>query len=176
MRYRICAMIAGVVTLAGCTKNGPPSSADSAHVGASSAAAATPVDANSARHAIDSTNAKFTDALARGDTRTLGATYASDAIAAFPGAPLFTGANQITKAFEQDFTEASIQNPKLHTDDVVTGADLTVENGTWSWTAVPKNGGKAEAQQGHYLTVWRHGTNGTWKILRDYVTADPAGK
>ncbi|HEV2641772.1 MAG TPA: nuclear transport factor 2 family protein [Candidatus Elarobacter sp.] len=166
-------MLVGVLAISACTKTEAAATADSSKATATAAPAVAATDPNAARHAIDSIYAKFTDALARGDAKALGATYASNAIASFPGAPLFTGADVITKAFEHNFTQASIQNPKLHTDDIITSGDLVVENGTWSWTAQPRNGGKAEVQNGHYLTVWQHQADGTWKMARDYVTADP---
>lgn len=177
MRSRTLAAFVGIIAVVGCTK-GQAAAADSAKASATTgdhatAASTSPADA---RHAIDSMNTKMADAITRGDAKAASAMYASDAIADFPGAPVLSGTDAISKGWEQQAASATFKDATLHTDDVLTGGDLAVENGTWSWTATPKSGGKAEAQKGHYLTVWKHQADGTWKIVRDYVTADPAGK
>lgn len=173
MRVGICAVLAGAVVVVGCTTGQATASSDSTKTGAPAAsAAATPSDA---RHAIDSMNTQMSDAVTRGDAKAASAMYASDAIADFPGAPLMTG-DAIGKGWEQQTSGMTFTNVSIHSDEVLTGGDLAVDNGTWSWTATPKKGGKAEAQKGHYLTVWKRQGDGTWKIVRDYVTADPATK
>ena len=172
MRAQLYALTMVAVTLSGCAKSNAPAAADSAT--AAGAATAATADPQAARQAIDSVLRRFTDAMARGDAKTAGSMYTSDAIAAFPGAPLFTGADSITKAFEGDFAAITVQNPNLHTDGLVTAGNLAVENGTWSWVAQPKQAGsKGDPQSGHYLTVWQHQADGTWKIFRDYVVQDP---
>jgi uncharacterized protein (TIGR02246 family) len=175
MRSGTLAALAGIIAVAGCTKGQAATSdtTQAATAGHTAAASTSPADA---RHAIDSTNSKMSDAIAHGDAKTASAMYASDAIADFPGAPILSGPDAIGKGFEQQAASGTFKDVTLHTDDVLTGGDLAVENGTWSWTVTPKKGGKAEAQKGHYLTVWKRQADGTWKIVRDYVTADPAGK
>lgn len=176
MRAQLCALTMVAVTLSGCAKSNAPAAADSDKAaGAATASVAGTADPQAARQAIDSVMRRFTDAMARGDAKTAGSMYTSDAIAAFPGAPLLTGADSISKAFEGDFAAMSIQNPNLRTDGLVTAGNLAVENGTWSWVAQPKQAGsKGDPQSGHYLTVWQHQPDGTWKIFRDYVVQDPA--
>jgi uncharacterized protein (TIGR02246 family) len=177
MRYGISAMLVGVVALAGCAKSGTSAATDSSRTATASAApAATAPSASDARHAIDSMNTKYADALTRADAATISAMYASDAIVDFPGAPVMSGTDAISKGITQDFAAETVKDPKIHSDDVITGGDLAVENGTWSWTSQPKKGGKAMDVKGHYLTVYKHQGDGTWKIVRDYVTVDPAGK
>lgn len=175
MRATTCAALVGIIAVVGCTKGqgAAPDTTQSVAAAGHTTTSTSPADA---RHAIDSANTKMADAIARGDARAASAVYASDAIAAFPGAPIVNGADAIAKAFEQDTAGATFKDVNLHADDVLTGGDLAVENGTWSWTATPKKGGKAEAQKGHYLTVWKHQADGTWKVVRDYVVADPPGE
>lgn len=177
MRSGTFAAIAGIIAVAGCTK-GQAAASDTTQAAATPAAQTASASTSSAdaRHVIDSAETKMADAIAHGDAKAASAMYTNDAIADLPGAPILSGQDAIGKAFEQQVAGATFKDVTLHTDDVLTGGDLAVENGAWSWTATPKSGGKAEAQKGHYLTVWRHQADGTWKILRDYVTADPAGK
>lgn len=175
MRVGRCAVLVGVIAVAGCTKGqGTTPDTTLAATTAGHTAAATPSPSD-ARHAIDSADTRMAGLIERGDAKAAAAMYTSDAIADFPGAPIMNGSDAIAKAWEQQAGSATFKDAKLHTDDLLTGGDLAVENGTWSWTATPK-GGKAEEQKGHYLTVWKHQADGTWKIVRDYVTADPAGK
>jgi ketosteroid isomerase-like protein len=163
-----------VVTLAGCTKTEAADTADSSKMAAHAPPAATPVSASEARRLVDSLNTHISDAFSRGDAKALTALYATNAIGDFPGAPIATGADAIGKGFEGMLAGLTLQNAKVHADDVLPSGDLIVDNGTWSWTAQPKNGGKGTAQTGHYIVVWQHQADGTWKIARDYATVDPA--
>ena len=176
MRSRTLAALAGIIAIVGCTKEQAAASDSTRAPATTDVRAAASVSPADARHAIDSMNAKMADAIAHGDAKTASAMYASDAIVDFPGAPVMNGIDAISKAWDQQAASATFKDAALHTDDILTGGNLAIENGTWSWTATPKSGGKAEAQKGHYLTVWKHQADGTWKIVRDYVTADPAGK
>lgn len=166
----------GIIAIAGYTKTETAASADSSKPGTAAAATPAAPSASDARHAVDSMNTAMASAMARGDSKAISAMYASNAILDAPGAPLMSGADAISKNYDQMLSGVTLQGPAIHTDDVMTGGDLVVENGTWSWTAQPKTGGKAQAQKGHYLTVWQRQPDGAWKIVRDYVTADPAAE
>lgn len=169
-RASLFAAVLMLVATACSPKNDTAASADT-----SAPAAATAVDASAVRQSIESANAKFIDALKRGDTTTAVSNYADDAIVMMPNEGSWRGQDGVRKGFAGFLSQLAVKDAKLNTENVMVGGDLAVETGTYEWTLLPK-GGKEIKDKGKYMTVWKRNSDGAWKIVRDINNSDLPAK
>ena len=165
MRVRSIYLTSAAVLLWAC--GGQPA-ADSA------AKSAGPVeDVAAVKQSIEEANARFLDALSKGDVPTAGNNYAEDAVVMMPNMPAWQGKSAIVDGFTGFLGEYKLSNGKPTTTDVMIAGDLAIETGTFEWTITPKKGA-AVTDKGKYLTVWKKQADGTWKIIRDINNSDLA--
>jgi len=123
------------------------------------------------RQSIEAANAKFTDAMSKGDTATMFANYADDATMMMAGAPAWNGRAAIATGLSGMMSQYAVTNPKFTTWDVMVSGDVAVETGAYEMTMQEK-GKKAINDKGKYLTVWKRQADGSWKIVRDIANTD----
>jgi len=123
------------------------------------------------RQSIEAANARFTDAMSKGDTATMFANYADDATMMMTGTPAWNGRAAIATGMSSMMAQYSVTNPKFATLDVMVSGDVAVEMGTYEMTMQEK-GKKAITDKGKYLTVWKRQADGSWKIVRDIANSD----
>lgn len=145
--------------------------APAAEKGPTDSPAAAMADPVAVRQVIDSLSVKFADALNRADTATLVATYASDAIVMMPNQPTMRGHDAIRTGFGGMFSQFTVSNAKVTTEDVLVAGDYAIETGRLEMTMTPKQG-KAINDKGKYVTVWQRQPDGSWKIIRDIFNSD----
>jgi uncharacterized protein (TIGR02246 family) len=170
MHARILSLLSALPLLAAACAgaNDTATTADSA----AGVATATTADAGQARQAIEAANAKFADALKRGDTTAAVAeNYADDAIVMAPGAEAWRGREAVRKGWAGMITAMPAKEVSVKTDDVMVGGDLVVESGTYEMTLQPP-GGREVKEKGKYVVVWKRQADGTWKIVRDVFNSD----
>ncbi len=169
MRARTLLLLAVVPFLAAaCAKSDETATTSES---ASGVAATAATDAGAVRQAIDAANAKFVDAMKRGDTIAIAENYAEDAVVMPQGAESWRGREAISKGFTGMLTQATIREFSAKTEDLVIGGDLAVETGTYDEVYVPK-GGTETRDKGKYLNVWKRQPDGSWKIVRDVFNSD----
>ena len=133
-------------------------------------------DSAAVRHAIDTVNARYTDAFKRGDAASLVATYSDDAVLMPANMPAWEGRAAINQGIAGFLSQFSIVDARLTTKDVIVTADYAIERGTYTWTLHPKTGtGPDIVDNGKYLTVWQRQDDGSWKIIRDINNSDRPG-
>jgi uncharacterized protein (TIGR02246 family) len=160
----LCAAVA--LLAAACAPKGETTVKDSA------ATAAPPVvDVAAVRQAIEQANAKFIDAMTRGDSIGMVANYVDDAVVMDPGAPARRGRGEIGANFAKRIQSAKLSDGKATTASVDVAGDYAIETGSFEWTVTPK-GGKPMRDKGKYLTVWKKQADGSWKIYRDINNSD----
>ena len=169
---RLLSAAVPAVLLAACSPGRSTPAADST---ATTAAVAAPTAAtkDSVRQAIEAANARFVDAIGRGDTVGMYADYAGDAVMMMSGSPALHGRLAISQTLNQMMTQATLKDPRFHIGDVLLGGDLAVETGSYDWTVVPKQG-KPVPDKGKYVVVWQRQDDGSWKIVRDISNSDGA--
>ena len=160
----LCAAVA--LLAAACLPKGDTPVKDSA------ATAARPVvDAAAVRRIIEDANAKYIDALIRGDTVGMLANYAEDAVVMDPGRPPSRGRAEVGANFARKIQSAKVSDEKATTASVDVAGDYAIETGSYDVTVTPK-GGKPMHDKGKYLTVWKKQADGSWKIYRDINNSD----
>jgi uncharacterized protein (TIGR02246 family) len=164
----LCAAV--VLFAAACAPKGETAVKDSV------ATAAPPVvDVAAVRQAIDQGNAKLVDALQRGDSVGLSASYDNDAVTMMSGMPAWRGKADIMTQGMALLKDVKFSDIKFNTTTVDVGGDFAIETGTYEMTTAPK-GGKPAADKGKYVTVWKKQSDGTWKIYRDISNSDGSPK
>jgi uncharacterized protein (TIGR02246 family) len=170
--------LAPIVLAAACTAK--TDTAATADTGATAAAGGTiATDAAAVRRTIEETNARFTEAFKRGDSATVMASYADDAIVMMPNEEASRGREGVRKVFRDMLSQMTVKDFKVTTDDVMVGGDLAVETGKYEWTLQPKANPNAKEvkDKGKFVTVWQRQSDGSWKIVRDIINSDlPAAK
>jgi len=124
-----------------------------------------------ARAAIDASIARFAAALTKSDTAGMMSVYSDDAVIMMSGAKMTQGRAANAQMFAGMFAGISIPQAKFTTTDVLTSGDYAIETGTYAFTIQPKKG-KAMADVGKYLTVWKKQADGSYKIIRDIANSD----
>ncbi len=156
-------------------KNRPMLSAIAAMLGfaacAPKAQPAATTDVAAVQQYIEAANAKFLDAMKRGDTVGAMANYADDAVLMMPNEEAWHGRAGMSKGFSTFLSQMSLKEGHTMTMDVMVSGDLAVETGMFEWTLQPKTG-KAINDKGKYLTVWKRQADGSWKIVRDINNSD----
>ena len=163
-------VVVPLLIVAACTaKQEAANTTDTAAAKAPPSAVAT--DEGAVRRSIDSLNARFLDALTRGDTAGAVANYAADAVVMFPNESAWRGADAVRKGFAGFLSQVGVKDGRATTDDLMVSGDLAVETGHYEWTLVPK-GGKEIKDKGKYVTTWKRQSDGSWKIVRDISNSD----
>lgn len=168
--------ILALALAAACTPDAEP--ADEANDTTAVASEAAPTnDPGAVQQQIEEANARFKDAIVKGDTATMLANYTDDAVVMNPGEPIARGREGLARVFSGMLTQFTLKDATVHTEDVMVSGDLAVETGTFEWTLVPKTAqGKEMTTKGKYLTVWKQQADGSWKIVRDINNADEPPK
>ena len=135
-------------------------------------AAPSAADVSAARSVIEATNAKFVEAMKKGDAATVAAIYADDAVLMLTGEPVMRGGPAILEGLKGMLATATITDFTVNTSDVMLAGDLAIETGTAAMTTKMKDGPE-EKNQLKYLTVWKRQADGGWKIIRDIDSPGP---
>ena len=157
----------------GCTTKDTASRPDSSTPAAATLSSA--ADPAAVRQAIDSSNARFSAAMVKGDTSVIASTYAEDAVMMGANEKAVRGRTEIAKSFAGMHTQMKIPAFEIKAQDVIVSGDHAIETGTYSMTMQPKTG-KAIPDVGKYLVVWKHQPDGSWKIIRDIYNSDQPAK
>lgn len=164
MRIAFAAVAAAALTTIGCSRG-----SDDAMVMQAGAPSAAEVAA--VQRSIDSSLALFMDAMKRSDSRGAASIFAEDAIVMQAGVKAIRGHAEIIAANDATFSAITVPEMAIRTSDLIVSGDYAIETGTYDMMVQPK-GGKAMRDVGKYVSVWRRGPDGGWKIIRDVVNTD----
>ncbi len=127
-----------------------------------------------ARKAIEATNAKYGDAVKKGDAAAIVALYTKDAIVLPDDGEMIQSSPAKIEEFWKASFRAGVKAAKLETLDVERAGDVAVETGRFAMTIQPE-GKEATTAKGKYVVVWKH-DGGSWKLHRDIWNSNPAPK
>jgi ketosteroid isomerase-like protein len=170
---RLALPLALCVVAAACsaTKADTATTSDSPTAATLATPAAPSTSADEVRQALEAANAKYVDAIERGDSAAVAAFYAADLLLLAPGQPPLRGAAATAALLRDLAPDRRPVEATLSTLDVTVSGDLAVESGTYLWRTHAK--GAAEAtERGRYLHAWRRQPDGTWKLSRGMFSPD----
>ena len=125
--------------------------------------------------AIEKANSEFLGAMKTGDASTIAAPYAEDGIFVMPDGSAIRGRAEIEKMYRTRFAQFGLPaSTTLKSRAVSLDEDLAYESGDAEATVTRE--GKPTVVKSRYLTVWRRGENGEWKIIRNLVFAATPAK
>ena len=146
---------------------------DTAAPAAATLAGTPSTDAAAVRQAIEASNVKFGAAAVQGDTATLAAMYADDAIMMMSNAPAARGHEAIAKTFAGMGAAMKLSAIKLQTQDVIVTGDYAIETGAYDLAGQPvAKGAKPRHDVGKYLVLWKKQADGSYKMVRDIANSD----
>lgn len=138
-------------------------------LGAAACQAAPAAITDADRAAIEAKAQAFTTHVLAGDFAVLVKDYyADDAVLLPPNMKAATGHAAMEAAFR---TFPPVSSFTLHTVEIVGSPDLAYVRGTYTMTFAPP-GAPPIPDEGKYLEVWRKGSDGTWKSVRDMFNSD----
>jgi uncharacterized protein (TIGR02246 family) len=124
---------------------------------------------SSARNAIDAANAGWVPAMERGDAAAVAAAYADDGVLLTSKGEALRGRAAITERYRAELAQMGrVVGGGLVQEGVAVSGGMIYEWGR-GWLAFQPKEGKRRVSAGPYLTVWRRGPDGTWRISRNLV-------
>jgi ketosteroid isomerase-like protein len=120
----------------------------------------TSFDLSKAKLAVQDMDAKFSDAVRKGDSATMASEYADDAMVFPPNSEAIK--KEGIASLWGGLLRTGVKDFKLTTDDVTGNADMLAETGRYEVFGA----GNKSLDKGKYVVTWRN-YNGTWKIFRD---------
>ena len=125
---------------------------------------------STARESVEAVLKAFSASFNRGDAAALAAHYTDDAALLPPNAARADGRQAIQAAW-QALIDADVRDVPLTTEEVDVFGDVANEVGTIRATAPGENGGRVQ-WVGKYVSVWKRGRDGTWRLHRDIWNFD----
>lgn len=120
----------------------------------------TSFDLSKAKAVVEDMDAKFSDAVRKGDSATMASEYADDAMVFPPNSEAVK--KEGIASLWGGFLRMGVKDFKLTTDDVTGNADMLAETGRYEVLGA----GNKSLDKGKYVVTWRN-YNGNWKIFRD---------
>ena len=122
------------------------------------------------RAAIEASNKRQVEAVAKKDAAMIAATYTPDALYFLPNAEPMKGRQAIQKHW-QSLLDSGVSSLTLKTIEVESAGDLADEVGTYE----VKNKQAEVVERGNYCVVWKR-VGGQWLLHRDISTSIPVTK
>jgi uncharacterized protein (TIGR02246 family) len=117
------------------------------------------------RSAIEATNARFAEAVNRGDIASVAALYTEDATLLAPNAPMLRGRQAIKGFFDGMVEQMGNPELRLNTKQVEEHGDTAWEIGAYTMKL------QGVSDEGKYIVVWkRHGDD--WQLAADIWNTD----
>ena len=120
----------------------------------------TSFDLSKAKSVVENMDAKFSDAVRKGDSATMASEYADDAMVFPPNSEVVK--KEGIESFWGGVLRMGVKDFRLTIDDVTGNADMLAETGRYEVLGV----GNKSLDKGKYVVTWRN-YNGNWKIFRD---------
>jgi uncharacterized protein (TIGR02246 family) len=128
------------------------------------------VDADSA--AIAKTFAEYVSAWKASDAGRIANLYGDDAVILPGDHPAENGRAAITEFNKSFFDQFAPGSFEISAEDTKIIGDWAFEDGAYSFTAMPKAGGKQISDRGKYLVVLQRQNDGSWRWFRDIDNSD----
>lgn len=124
------------------------------------------------RAAVDAGNAKFLQAMKIGDAALMVSLFAPNGMQMAPGEPIVHGRAAMRDVYTSLFSKLRAVDGSITTKELGTSGNLAYELGNYVFRFQLKD--KTEiTSSGHYMEVWEHEPDGSWKILIDAGQPDP---
>lgn len=131
------------------------------------------MDMAQVRQAVEEANARLGEAIRMGDAAAVAALYTEDAKLLPPNSEMIQGREGI-EAFWGGGIQMGIKDVVLTTVEVLRMGDMVCEIGQYDLTIQPE-GQEAMKDNGKYVVIWKHASDGTWELYVDiWNTSMPA--
>jgi ketosteroid isomerase-like protein len=116
------------------------------------------------RKTVDEFNAATKDAMLSGNSDKVMTYYEDTALEMAPNMALVTGKAAIKEFQDKMFHSGmKITAAAFKTLELEAGGKIAYEVGTYEMSITMPQGGEMK-DQGKYIAIWRHQTNGSWKV------------
>jgi uncharacterized protein (TIGR02246 family) len=131
-------------------------------------------DTDSIKKAIQADEKLSNEQFKKKDTEGLIGHYADDAFFVAPGVKPAQGSTAVRKAYADAISDQNF-NVTFASDkvDVAASGDLAYARGHFTEKYTDPKSGKVMTDSGSYLAVYKKQTDGSWKVVEDFATADP---
>ena len=123
-------------------------------------------DVSEVRKAIDKGNAQWIEAWDKADASLIAKLFAEDGVLLGRNGKFFKGPAQIFERQNKVMQEAGKGvKATVTTVDLWLDGEIAYETGKYSYQFQEK--GKPVTEAGHYVTIWKKQSDGSWKIIMD---------
>ena len=129
-------------------------------------------DADSVKQALKADETKWNKDFKAKDTEGLAGHYADDAYLVVPGLKPADGSTAIRQIYATASTDPAFA-VEFASDKVDVAGDLAYARGKFTEKYTDRKTGKAMTDSGSYLAVYKKQDDGSWKVIDDFVVADP---
>ena len=131
-------------------------------------------DPGTIKSAIKADEKKWNQQVKAKDTEGLAGHYADDAYFVAPGQKPADGSTAIRQFYANASTDPAL-DVEIASDkiDVAAAGDMAYSRGHYSEKYTDRKTGKVMTDKGSYLAVYKKQSDGSWKIVQDFATADP---